>query len=95
MTEDIVVKGWFREGPDAKLHVLKPHQLNTIDEADAGFDEGCTAPAGTKPRAAGKRNPTPREIGFDRGLKFGISLTDYAERSRHPSTQVRSRHGRL
>ena len=91
MTKDIVIKGWFREGPDAKLHVLKPHQLNTIDESDAGFDEGCMAPAGTEPRAAGKENPTPREIGFDRGLEFGLRLTDYAERSRHPSAQVRGR----
>ena len=91
MTEDIVVKGWFREGPDAKLHVLKPQQLTTIDEVDAGFDEGCMAPACTEPRAAGKENPTPREIGFDRGLEFGLRLTEYAETSRHPSAQVRGR----
>ena len=91
MTKDIVIKGWFREGPDAKLHVLNTYQVNTIDESDAGFDEGCLAPAGTKPRAAGKKNPTPREIGFDRGLEFGLRLTDYAERSRHPSAQVRGR----
>ncbi|WP_144836000.1 hypothetical protein [Kocuria rosea] len=95
MSDDNTIKGWWREGPGAKLHILKPHQLNTIDEVDAGFDEGCMAPAGTEPRAAGKENPTPREIGFDRGLEFGLRLTDYAERSRHPSAQVRSRRDRL
>ena len=91
MSDDNIVKGWWREGPGAKLHILKPQQLDTIDEVDAGFDEGCMAPAGTEPRAAGKENPPPREIGFDRGLDFGIHLTDYAERSRHPSVQVRGR----
>lgn len=91
MSDDQEIKGWWREGPGAKLHILRPQQLSTIDEVDAGFDEGCMAPAGTEPRAAGKENPTPREIGFDRGLEFGLLLTDYAERSRHPSAQVRSR----